>query len=53
MDRPSSHAGEECAFRDAVGVEVGETCHGPIEDRVQLPIFYVATIKFMPFSDEP
>jgi len=41
MDRPSSHSGKECAFRDAVGVELGETCHGLIEDRVQLPILYM------------
>jgi len=40
MDRPSRQSGEERAFRDAVGVQVGETCHGLIEDRVQLPILY-------------
>jgi len=45
MDRLSSHSGEECAFRDAVGVEVGETCHGLIEDRVQIPIIYMAIEK--------
>jgi len=38
MDRPSSQSGEKRAFRDAVGVEVGETCHGLIQDRVQLLI---------------
>ena len=38
MDRPASQSGEESAFRDAVGVEVGETCHGLIEDLVQLLI---------------
>jgi len=42
MDRPASQSGEERAFRDAVGVEVGETCHGLIEDRVQLLIFNMA-----------
>jgi len=41
MDRSSSQCGEERAFRDAVGVEVGETCHGPIEVREQLPILYM------------
>jgi len=43
MDRSSSQSGEERAFRDAVGVEFGETWHGLIEDRVQLPIIYMAT----------
>ena len=42
MDRPTRQSGEERAFRDAVGVEVGETCHGLIEDRVQLLIFNMA-----------
>ena len=42
MDRPSNKSGEERAFRDAVGVEVGETCHCLIEDRVQLLILYMA-----------
>ena len=41
MDRTSSQSGEERAFRDALGVEVVETCHGLIEDRVQLPILYM------------
>ena len=41
MDRPSCEFGEERAFRDAVGVDVGETGHDLIEDRVQLPIIYV------------
>ena len=41
MDRPSSHAGEECVFRDALGVEVGKTCHCLIEDCMQLSILYV------------
>ena len=30
MDRPASLSGEERAFGDAVGVEVGENCHGLI-----------------------
>ena len=42
MDRPSSQSGEQRAFRDVVGVEVGETCHGLIEDRVQLLILNMA-----------
>jgi len=42
MDWPSSQSGEERAFRDAIGVEVGETCHGIIEDCVQLLIFIMA-----------
>ena len=42
MDRPSIHSSEERAFRDDVGLDVGETCHGLIEDLVQLPILYVA-----------
>jgi len=42
MDRTSSHSCEECAFRDAVGVEVGKTCHSLIKDRMQLSILYVA-----------
>jgi len=41
MDWPSSQSGEEPAFRDAVGVEVGETGRGLIEDHVQLPILCV------------
>ena len=28
MDLPSSQSGKERAFRDAIGVEVGETGHG-------------------------
>jgi len=42
MDRPSSQSGEERAFGDAVGVVVGETYHGLIEDCVQDPILYIA-----------
>jgi len=42
MDRPTSQAGYERVFRDAVGVELGETCHDLIEDRVQLLIFNMA-----------
>ena len=42
MDRSSGQSCEERAFLDAIGVEVGETCHGLIEDHVQLPILYVA-----------
>ena len=42
MDRPASQSGEERAFRDAIGVKVGETCHGLIEDRVQLLIINMA-----------
>jgi len=42
MDRPSSQSGEEREFRDAVGVEVGETCHGLIDDCVQLLILNMA-----------
>jgi len=38
MDRPASQSGEERAFRDAVGVHVGETCNCLIEDGVQLLI---------------
>ena len=41
MNRTSSQSGEERVFRDAVEVEVGETCHGLIEDCVQLPILYM------------
>jgi len=41
MDQPSIQSGEERAFRDAVGIEVGETCHVLIEDSVQLPILYM------------
>jgi len=42
MDWPASQSGEERAFGDAVGVEVGETFHGLIEDRVQLLILKMA-----------
>jgi len=42
MDRPSSQSGEERAFGDDVGVEVGETYHCLIEDRVQLLILNMA-----------
>ena len=42
MDRPAGQSGEERAFRDAIGVEVGETCHGLIEDRVLLLVFNIA-----------
>ena len=42
MDHPYSQSGEERAFRDAVGVEVDGTCHGLIEELVQLPILYTA-----------
>ena len=42
MDRPSSQSGGEHAIQDAVGVEVGETGRRLIEDREQLPIFYMA-----------
>ena len=38
MDWPASQSGEERAFRDTIGVEVGETCYGLSEDRVQLLI---------------
>ena len=38
MYRPSNQSGEERAFGD-VGVEVGETYHCLIEDRVQLLMF--------------
>jgi len=38
MDPTSRESGEDRAFRDAVGVEVGETSHCLIEDRVQLLI---------------
>jgi len=38
MDRSSSQSDQECAFQDAVGVEVGETGYGLIEDPVQLTI---------------
>jgi len=41
VDRPSRHSGEECAFRDTVGVEVCETGHGHSQDRVQFFIFYL------------
>jgi len=46
MDRPAGQSGEERAFRDSIGVEVGETCHGLIEDRVQLLILYMAVRPF-------
>ena len=42
MDRLSSQSGYEREFLDAVGVEVVETCHYLIEDRVQLLIFNMA-----------
>ena len=42
MDRPASQSGEERAFGDAVDIEVGETYHGLIEDRVQLHILNMA-----------
>jgi len=42
MDRPTGQSGEECTFREAVGVEVCETGHGLSEDRVQLFIFYMS-----------
>ena len=42
MDRPSRHSGEERAIRDTIGVEVGETCNGLIEDGMQLTILYMA-----------
>jgi len=42
MDRPSSQSGEERAFRDAVGVEVGENGHGLIEDPVEFLILNMA-----------
>ena len=41
MDRSSRQSGEECAFRDAVGVEVCETGHGLSEDSVKFFIFYM------------
>jgi len=41
MEQQSTQSGEERAFRDAVGVEVGVTYHGFIEDCVQLPILYM------------
>ena len=39
MDRTSRQSGEECAFRDAVGVEVCETGHGLSENSVQFFTF--------------
>jgi len=42
MDRPFRQSGEECAFRDSVGVEVCETGHGLREERVQFFIFYMS-----------
>jgi len=42
MDRPASQSGDERAFRDAFGVEVGRTCQGLIEDRMQLLIHNMA-----------
>jgi len=42
MDRPSRQSGEECTFREAVGVEVCEKGHGLCTDRVQLFIFYMS-----------
>jgi len=53
MYRPSRHSGEECKFRDAVGVEVCETSHGISEDRVQFIIFYMSIGLIRKFSDEP
>jgi len=44
MDRPSNQSGEERAFGDFVGIEVGETYHGHIEDRVQLLMFNMAVL---------
>jgi len=41
MDRLFRHSGEECTFRDAVGVEVCENGHGLSEDLVQLLTFYM------------
>ena len=41
MDWPSRHSCEKRAFGEAVGVKVRETCHGLVEDRVQLPMLYV------------
>jgi len=42
MDRTSSQSNEERTFRDAVGVDVGETYHGLIEERLQLPMLHMA-----------
>jgi len=53
MDRPSRYTGEECAFRDAVGLEVCETGHGLREDRVQFFIFYMSDGQLRPFPDDP
>jgi len=49
MNRPSRKSGEKHAFRDAVGVEVGETYHGLIEDRVQLLILNMTVRPFYVF----
>jgi len=52
MERPFSQSGEECAFTDAVCVEVCETGHGLSEDRMQFFIFYISSAQFRPFNNE-
>ena len=42
MDCQYRQSGEERSCRDAVGVSVGETYHGLVEDSMQLPIIYMA-----------
>jgi len=52
MERPSRQSGAECAFRDALDVEVCETGNGLSEGCVKFFIFYIRVGQFRLFSDE-
>jgi len=53
MDRPSRQSGEECTFREAVGVQMCETDHGLSEGSVRFFIFDMYVVPIQAYFHEP